>query len=202
MTASHYARVGKRMLDLALASAGLIVVSPVLAAAALAVKLDSPGPVLFRQARLGRHGSLFSLLKLRTMTHVPRTPGGEVSLDNPEVTAVGRVLRRTKLDELPQLINVLRGEMSIVGPRPALPRMLEELDEVGLQRLRVRPGLTGLAQIRGNVHLSWPERWRYDAHYVETQSLATDLSIVLRTVPTVLLGEQRMLRRPAPSGVA
>jgi len=192
-----YARIGKRTLDLAVSSAALVATAPVLAAAAVAIKLDSPGPVLFRQDRLGRAGRTFETLKLRTMTHAERTPDGEVSLDHPEITRVGRVLRRLKIDELPQLFNILRGDMSLVGPRPGLPGMLTELDEVGRQRLRVRPGLTGLAQVNGNIHLSWPERWHYDAAYAANPSLANDLRIVLRTVPVVLFGDGHRVRRPA-----
>ncbi len=190
-----YERFGKRVLDVTVASAALVLTAPVLGVAAAAIKLDSSGPVLFVQDRLGRDGRTFRVFKLRTMTHVPRAVR-EVPLDDPEVTRVGRFLRRTKIDELPQLLNVLRGEMSVVGPRPGMPRMLDELDEVGQKRLHAKPGLTGLAQIHGGIHLSWPERWRYDAAYVEASSLATDLGILIRTVPVLVLGEARCLRRP------
>lgn len=191
-----YARFGKRTLDLAVASLAFVASAPLLTAAAVAVKLDSAGPVFFTQDRLGRDGRVFRVLKLRTMTHVRRTPNREIALDDPEVTRVGRVLRRLKIDELPQLINVLRGEMSLVGPRPGLPRMLDELDDVGRKRLQVRPGLTGLAQINGNIHLSWPERWHYDAAYADGPSLATDLRILVGTLPVLVHGEAQMLRRP------
>ncbi|MEM6930916.1 MAG: sugar transferase, partial [Myxococcota bacterium] len=128
-----YERIGKRVVDVAVAGAALVATAPILGLAAAAIKLDSEGPVLFVQDRMGLRGRPFRVLKLRTMTHVQREsgPGREVSLDDPEVTRIGRFLRRTKIDELPQLVNVLKGDMSVVGPRPGLLRMAEQLDGFG-----------------------------------------------------------------------
>lgn len=164
--------------------------------AAVAVAFTSPGPIFFSQPRLGRHGRVFTVYKLRTMTHVKRRASAEVHLDNAEITPVGRLLRRTKIDELPQLWNVLVGDMSLVGPRPCLPDLRQEFNEDGEARLLVRPGLTGLAQVNGNIFLSWPERWRFDRVYVEHLSLALDLRIVLRTVQVVLQGEEAFKEAP------
>jgi len=191
-----YRNRGKRCFDLALTAPAVLLFAPVLLAVALAVRLDSPGPVLFRQRRAGRGGRPFELLKFRTMTDRPRAVDGEVLANHPELTGVGRLLRRFKIDEMPQLLNVLAGEMSLVGPRPGLVEQIADYDEFGHQRLLVRPGLTGLAQIRGNIHLPWPERWRHDAEYVDTLSFVGDLVILVRTVAVILLGEERFLRRP------
>ena len=195
---SFYARFGKRLLDLALVVPSLLFLAPLMFAVAAAIRLTSRGPALFRQQRLGRNARVFEALKFRTMTDKPRVPDTIAYTGDPsEVTLVGRILRRTKLDELPQLVNILRGEMSIVGPRPQLPVQLGELDDNGKLRLLVRPGLTGMAQTHGNVALTWPERWFYDADYVRRMSLSLDLWLIARTVGVMLHGEERYLRRPA-----
>jgi undecaprenyl phosphate N,N'-diacetylbacillosamine 1-phosphate transferase len=140
-------------------------------------------------------------LKFRTMTDKPRTPDTLYYTGDPsEVTAIGRILRRTKLDELPQLINVLRGEMSLVGPRPQLAVQLADFDENAKLRLLVRPGLTGMAQTHGNVALDWTDRWYYDAEYVRNLSLALDLKLIARTFKVLTTGEESCLVRPARSG--
>lgn len=191
-----YAHVGKRTLDLVAGGALALIVSPVAIVAALAIRLDSAGPVLFGQERAGRGGAPFRVYKFRTMIDRPRDVDREIHAGDPEVTRVGALLRRTKLDELPQLINVLRGDMSLVGPRPMMPTMVEELDGDARRRLEVRPGVTGLAQVNGNIHLSWPQRWAWDARYVNRVSLITDLRILIRTVGVVLLGERHFLNPP------
>lgn len=194
---TFYARYGKRTLDLALTVPAVIVLAPVMVLIAAAVKLTSRGPVLFRQDRVGRYGQPFAALKFRTMTDRPRVPSTiRVEDADSEVTAVGRVLRRSKLDELPQLLHVLSGRMSIVGPRPQLPRQLAEFDENARLRLLVRPGLTGMAQTHGNVALTWPERWYYDAQYVRNLSLALDLKLIARTFAVLLHGEERFAVHP------
>lgn len=193
---SWYRRGGKRLFDLAVATPLLLLLAPLLAGLAAAIRLDSRGPILLRQRRAGLAGRPFHLYKLRTMVDRPRPLAGEVLTDHPEVTRLGRWLRRFKLDELPQLVNVLVGQMSLVGPRPALPEQAERYDELARRRLCVRPGLTGLSQVRGNIHLPWPERWRHDAEYVDSVSLTVDLKILLRTIAVVLLGEGRALGRP------
>ncbi len=186
-----YRRFGKRILDLLMALVAVLLLSPVMALTALAVRLDSKGPLFFRQERLGHRGQVFSVHKFRSMTDEPREVRGEIHGGHPDVTRVGRVLRRSKLDELPQLINVLRGEMSLVGPRPCVVELREEFNADGHKRLQVRPGVTGLAQVSGNIHLSWPERWGLDARYVDEHGLWMDLRILAKTVGVVLLGEER-----------
>lgn len=189
-----YPRVGKRLLDIGLALPLVILATPGFVLIAVMICLDSRGPVLWIQSRLGRDGRLFRVLKFRTMTHrldrVPRQVFGR----DPEVTRCGYWLRRFKIDELPQLVNVLRGDMSLVGPRPALPEQLNDYNQFSLQRLEVRPGMTGLAQVYGNIHLSWPQRWRFDRLYCRRVSLGLDLWILVRTVVVIFLGERRFHR--------
>lgn len=194
---SHpYRTFGKRLLDLCVALPTLLVVAPLFVVIAAAVKLTSRGPVFFVQERLGRGGRTFRTFKFRTMTDRPRTTHQEIFGKTDEVTAVGYWLRRFKLDELPQLWNIVNGDMSLVGPRPALPAQLAEYTELARQRLLVRPGLTGLAQVHGNIFLTWPERWVYDADYVARVSLWLDAWIVARTFAVVVLGEKRFLKPP------
>jgi lipopolysaccharide/colanic/teichoic acid biosynthesis glycosyltransferase len=161
----------------------------VLALAALAVKLEDRGPVLFRQTRVGKDGRDFELLKLRTMVVGAETKGAGYAVDkgDPRITRVGRLLRRTSIDELPQLWNVVRGDMSVIGPRPTLRYQVERYDERQRRRLNVLPGITGWAQIHGRASLSWDERIELDVWYVDHRSPLTDLLILLRT-PFALLG--------------
>jgi lipopolysaccharide/colanic/teichoic acid biosynthesis glycosyltransferase len=178
-----------RALDVALAGTGLALTSPLLAAAALAVKLGDGGPVLFKQTRVGKDGQDFQLLKLRTMVVGAETKGAGYAVDkgDPRITRVGRFLRRTSLDELPQLWNVVRGDMSLIGPRPTLRYQVERYSERQQRRLDVLPGITGWAQIHGRAALSWDERIELDVWYVEHRSPRTDLLILLRT-PLALFG--------------
>ncbi len=188
---------GKRALDLCLTLPIVMLLSPILALVALAIKLTSAGPVFFRQTRSGYQGVPFSILKFRTMTDRKRTTHVELKGNNAEITAVGKVLRRLKIDEMPQLLNVLAGQMSLVGPRPDLPTSAADYTAAGKQRQLVRPGLTGMAQTHGNIYLSWPERWEYDAQYVQQLSLWLDLKLMLRTVLIVIFGEKRFLQQPS-----
>jgi lipopolysaccharide/colanic/teichoic acid biosynthesis glycosyltransferase len=178
-----------RTLDVAIAGAGLALASPVLALAALAIKLDDRGPVLYRQTRVGKDGQDFELFKLRTMVVGAETQGAGWAVDRGDsrITRIGAFLRRTSIDELPQLLNVVRGEMSLIGPRPTLRYQVERYDERQRRRLEVRPGITGWAQIHGRAELSWPERIELDVWYVEHRSPRTDLLILLRT-PLALFG--------------
>ncbi len=197
---SLYRRGGKRLLDVVLASAGLIVALPLLAVAAAALKLDSPGPVFHRARRVGRGGRSFTFLKLRSMRadaeelrglllHRNITQGPTFKLhDDPRVTRVGRWLRKTSLDELPQLLHVLAGDMSLVGPRPPFPEEVEHYEPWMRRRLDVRPGLTCLWQIRGRSDLPFDEWMRLDVEYVERHSLRLDAMILVLTVPAVLSG--------------
>ena len=178
-----------RVLDVAIAGTGLALTSPLLAAAALAVKLGDGGPVLFKQTRVGKDGRDFELLKLRTMVVGAEQQGAGYAVDKGDsrITRVGRFLRRTSLDELPQLWNVVRGDMSLIGPRPTLRYQVERYTERQRRRLEVLPGITGWAQIHGRASLSWDERIELDVWYVDHRSPRTDLLILLRT-PLALLG--------------
>ena len=179
-----------RPADIAIASLALLLAAPVLLVAALAIRLTSRGPVIYRSARVGLHGAGFELLKLRTM-HPGNEPVGVGSpaLDrDPRVTGVGRWLRRFSLDELPNLVNVLRGEMAIVGPRPTLAAQVEAYDEQQRRRLEVRPGLTGWAQVNGRAGIPWEERIELDVWYVDNRSLALDLRILAGTAELLLTG--------------
>lgn len=182
----------KRMLDVAASAAGLMVLSPLLAVVAVAVKVDSPGPVFFRQERVGMGRVPFEVIKFRTMTHRERIDqhAERVVEGNADarITRVGRLLRVSSLDELPQLINVLKGEMSLVGPRPILPEQLVVVPESRMARFDVRPGITGLAQVRGRRSLDWMEQLAYDAEYARAPGVLRDLGILARTVWVVATG--------------
>jgi lipopolysaccharide/colanic/teichoic acid biosynthesis glycosyltransferase len=171
------------------ASLGLALVSPFLAASALAIKLEDRGPVLFRQRRVGQGGEEFELLKLRTMVEGAESigAGAAVNEGDPRITRAGRILRRLSLDELPQLWNVVRGEMSLIGPRPTLAYQVERYTDRQRRRLEVKPGITGWAQIHGRARLPWDERIELDVWYVEHRSPWVDLKILLRT-PLALFG--------------
>jgi lipopolysaccharide/colanic/teichoic acid biosynthesis glycosyltransferase len=178
-----------RALDVVIAGTGLAVASPVLALAALAVKAEDGGPVLYRQTRVGKDGADFELLKLRTMIVGAEKlgAGAAVNRGDERITRVGRVLRRLSLDELPQLWNVVRGEMSVIGPRPTLRYQVERYDEHQRHRLDVKPGITGWAQIHGRAALPWADRIELDLWYVRHRDWKTDLLILLRT-PLALFG--------------
>jgi len=182
----------KRALDVVVSAAALVVFAPLSIGSAIAVKLSSAGPVLFSQWRLGQNGKPFRLWKFRSMYHRSahrRNPDGSAytGADDPRVTSAGRFLRSTSLDELPQLWNVLRGEMSLVGPRPDQVDRQWFYSEEERRKLLVRPGLTGLAQINGRNAISWAQRKALDVEYVERQSLRLDLFILCRTIPYVCL---------------
>ncbi len=179
-----------RALDLALALGGLVIALPVMAAAAIAIKLDTRGPVFFRQARVGLDGAMFDMWKLRTMTHNAPLGGiwDPLTKDDPRVTKVGAFLRRTSLDELPNLFNVLRGEMAIVGPRPTISEQVDEYTPEQRRRLDVKPGLTGWAQINGRASLPWPERIELDVWYVQNRTPALDVKIIARTFRLLITG--------------
>jgi lipopolysaccharide/colanic/teichoic acid biosynthesis glycosyltransferase len=178
-----------RALDLVGASLGLALASPFLAAAAIAIKLDDRGPVLYRQQRVGKDGHDFELVKLRTMVVGAERQGAGWAVDHgdPRITRVGSVLRRVSLDEVPQLWNVVRGEMSLIGPRPTLAYQVEQYTPHQRRRLDVRPGITGWAQVQGRASLPWEERIELDVWYVEHRSPLLDLKILART-PLALFG--------------
>jgi lipopolysaccharide/colanic/teichoic acid biosynthesis glycosyltransferase len=172
-----------RAADVALAGGTLLVASPLLALAALAIKLEDGGPVLYRQTRVGRDGSDFELLKLRTMVVGAETMGAGLAVNRGDarITRSGRLLRKLSLDELPQLWNVVRGEMSCIGPRPTLRYQVEQYDDRQRHRLDVKPGITGWAQINGRASLPWADRIELDVWYVEHRSPRLDLRILART---------------------
>jgi lipopolysaccharide/colanic/teichoic acid biosynthesis glycosyltransferase len=178
-----------RAADVAIAGTALALASPVLALAALAVKLEGRGPVFFRQMRVGKDGTDFELLKLRTMVVGAESIGAGYAVDagDTRITRAGRVLRRLSLDELPQLWNVIRGDMSVIGPRPTLRYQVERYDERQRHRLDVKPGITGWAQVHGRATLPWAERIELDVWYVEHRSPLLGLKILLKT-PFALFG--------------
>ena len=179
-----------RALDIALASIGLAVSSPLVLIAAVAIKLDSRGPVIYRQRRVGKDGQRFEVYKLRTMRPGadPVGVGTPVLEGDPRVTRVGRLLRRFSLDEIPNLANVLRGELAIVGPRPTLEAQVDLYTDRQRRRLEVKPGITGWAQVNGRAGIPWEERIELDVWYVDNRSLALDLRILARTARLLLTG--------------
>ena len=182
-----------RAADVAVAGVGLALTSPLLGLAALAIKLEDRGPVVYRQTRVGKDGVDFEVLKLRTMVVGAEGIGAGFAVDKGDrrITRVGRVLRRTSIDELPQLWNILRGDMSIIGPRPTLRYQVEQYDEHQRHRLDIRPGLTGWAQVHGRASLPWAERIELDVWYVENRSPRLDLEILLRTPLALFRGTYR-----------
>jgi lipopolysaccharide/colanic/teichoic acid biosynthesis glycosyltransferase len=182
-----------RAADVAIAGTGLALVSPLLGLAALAIKLEDGGPIVYRQSRVGKDGVDFDVLKLRTMVVGAESMGAGFAVDQGDtrITRVGRILRRTSIDELPQLWNVLRGDMSIVGPRPTLRYQVEEYDQTQRRRLEVLPGLTGWAQVHGRASLPWADRIELDVWYVDNRSPKLDLEIVLRTPLALFRGTYR-----------
>ena len=179
-----------RAADVALAGSALVIASPFIALAALAVKLEDGGPVIYRQTRVGRDGSDFELLKLRTMVVGAESQGAGAGVDrgDPRITGPGALLRRLSIDELPQLWNVIRGDMSVIGPRPTLAYQVERYTPRQRRRLEVKPGLTGWAQVHGRATLPWNERIELDVWYVEHRSPLVDLKILLRTPLALVSG--------------
>ena len=179
-----------RALDLAVAGLLIVVTAPLLGLAALAIKLESRGPVIYRQRRIGKDGRPFELLKLRTMVPGAESMGAGIYVleGDPRITRTGRLLRRFSLDELPNLVNVLRGELAIVGPRPTVQEQVDGYTVRQRRRLEVKPGITGWAQINGRTSLPWPERIELDVWYVEHRSLRLDLRILARTARLLATG--------------
>lgn len=186
-----YKEAIKRLTDIAFSLLALVLSSPVLIVAGLVVRFSSPGPVLFMQERVGKGGRRFRIYKFRTMYIDPNRVITQTRSGDPDVVPLGSFLRRWKIDELPQIFNVLKGEMSIVGPRPCLLSTYEEMPDWARRRFEMRPGITGLAQVNGSIALTWEERWRHDVHYTNACTFALDLAIVLKTVWVILRGEDR-----------
>jgi lipopolysaccharide/colanic/teichoic acid biosynthesis glycosyltransferase len=179
----------RRAIDVAVSAALLALTSPVLALALIAIRVESRGPVIYRQRRIGRSGEPFDVLKLRTMVDGAEHIGAGLAVDESDsrITRVGALLRRTSLDELPNLLNVLRGEMSLIGPRPTVPVQVAQYTERQRGRLAIRPGITGWAQVNGRASLPWSERIELDLYYIEHRSPALDARILWRT-PALVLG--------------
>jgi lipopolysaccharide/colanic/teichoic acid biosynthesis glycosyltransferase len=194
---TFYARHGKRALDLVLSVAALAVLSPLLLLIALAVVLDSPGGAFYRQERIGKDGVPFRLWKFRSMVSGAERKGAGILVERNDarVTRVGRVLRKLSLDEIPQLFNVVSGDMSLVGPRPGLRYQAELYDATQRRRLLVRPGVTGWAQVNGRNSIEWPRRIELDLEYVDRLSLGLDLLVMLRTIPSILRRENMIATR-------
>jgi lipopolysaccharide/colanic/teichoic acid biosynthesis glycosyltransferase len=182
-----------RVVDVVVAGVGLVLTSPLVGLAALATKLEARGPVVYRQTRVGKDGEDFELLKLRTMVVGAERMGKGFAVDqgDPRITRAGKLLRRTSIDELPQLWNVLRGDMSVIGPRPTLRYQVEQYDEHQRRRLDVKPGLTGWAQVHGRAALPWSDRIDLDVWYVEHRSPRVDLEILLKTPLALFRGTYR-----------
>jgi lipopolysaccharide/colanic/teichoic acid biosynthesis glycosyltransferase len=180
-----------RLVDLTVATLALLVSSPVLLIAMIAIRVESPGSPIYRQRRIGRHGEPFEMLKLRTMVSGAEHQGAGLAVNygDPRITRVGHVLRRFSIDELPNLVNVLRGEMSIVGPRPTIQAQVDQYTSLQRRRLEVKPGITGWAQINGRASLPWHERIELDIWYVDHRTLRLDLAILLKTIRLLASGE-------------
>jgi len=190
--------ITKRIFDLIAAGVGLIIMSPLILLIYLLVRCTSKGSGFFIQDRAGKDGKIFRMVKFRTMyaTHEHNPdPTIVITPEHEDVTPVGRFLRKFKLDELPQLINVLRGDMSLVGPRPTVPEQVARYGPFERQRLKVKPGITGLAQVNGGTALTWPERIEWDVYYVQHRSWKMDFGILLRTVISLIVGTEKHVRR-------
>ncbi len=191
---SLYVAFGKRALDLAIAAVVLLVFGPLMLLIALLIKLDDPGPAVYRQVRIGRGGKPFKLTKFRSMCIGAEHKGAGILVERNDsrITRVGRIIRKLSLDELTQIFDVVRGDMSIVGPRPGLDYQAELYDATQRRRLTVRPGITGWAQVNGRNAIAWPERIRLDVEYIDRLSFVTDVWTILKTIPSVLAGSDQI----------
>jgi lipopolysaccharide/colanic/teichoic acid biosynthesis glycosyltransferase len=180
----------RRLLDVVVASAALALAAPLLVVAMVAIRLETPGHVIYRQRRIGKDGHNFDVIKLRTMVSDAESIGSGLAINenDPRITRVGELLRRFSIDELPNLVNVIRGEMTLIGPRPTIPVQVEQYTERQRGRLTVKPGLTGWAQVNGRTALPWSERIELDLWYIEHRSLRLDLRILWQSVAMVLTG--------------
>ena len=181
----------RRIFDVLVATIVLVLTSPLILIAAIAIKVTSRGPVVFKQGRVGHHGHQFDVLKLRSMVAGAEHKGDGLAVNKGDtrITSVGKALRRTSLDELPNLVNVIKGEMSIIGPRPTVQVQVDQYTERQRRRLEIRPGITGWAQVNGRASLPWPERIELDIFYIENRSTAMDFKILGRTVKQMFTGE-------------
>lgn len=191
----------KRTADIFFSAAGLIVLMPILLISAILLEVFMPGPLFFKQQRVGKNGRLFNILKFRSMkVDKALEASHDFTRDAERMTPFGKLLRRTKIDELPQLWNVLVGDMSLVGPRPTVKEQTDKYNDYQRQRLNMRPGMTGLAQVNGNVSLTWDERFVYDIEYVNNFSVLLDVRILCKTVLVVIMGEEKFKRVKSAEG--
>ncbi len=187
-----YKKYFKRVLDILVGVGTLLVLLPLFLIVGILIYVSSKGSIFYSQDRIGKNGELFRLHKFRSMyTNKNFSVNTQVFKNDKNVTTIGKFIRRFKIDELAQIINVINGDMSIVGPRPVLPAVEEHFDENAAHRLTVRPGLTGLSQVNGNIHLPWKERWVFDRKYVENISFINDIKIIFKTFAVILLGEEK-----------
>jgi len=185
----------KRFIDISGSFFLLVILSPILLISAITVKSTSKGPVFFTQLRVGKDLKTFRVFKFRTMTD-KKHKVEKIYGKSDHITAVGYYLRRFKLDELPQLVNVLIGDMSLVGPRPGVPEQLEEMTKKTKKRYSVRPGITGLAQVSGNIYLDWEDRFVFDLIYIKNITFLNDLKIIVRTAMLIIVGEKNYVNKP------
>ena len=191
----------KRTADIIFSAVGLIVLLPILLISAILLEIFMPGPLFFKQQRVGKDGRLFNIIKFRSMkVDKALEASHDFTRDAERMTPFGKLLRRTKIDELPQLWNVLVGDMSLVGPRPTVKEQTDKYNDYQRQRLNMRPGMTGLAQVNGNVSLTWDERFVYDIEYVNNFSVLLDIKILCKTVLVVILGEEKFKRVKSAEG--
>ncbi len=184
-----YRKYFKRIFDVIFASIMIICTIPIILLFSIIIAADSRGPVFILQERIGKKGNVFMLLKLRSLKVNKKRLENQIFNKHPDMTRVGKFIRRFKIDELPQIFNVLTGDMSIIGPRPCLPSLKEKFDKNAHYRLQVRPGITGWAQVNGNIKNSWTVRWQYDRYYVENLSFLLDLKIIFKTIFIIIFGE-------------
>jgi len=184
----------KRLTDILISGLGLILFFPIFIIVAVLIKLTMPGPIFFMQERVGKDKKTFQILKFRTMK-VDKEAEEKMDFykDKERLTKFGRFLRRTKIDELPQLINVIKGDMSLVGPRPTIMQQVENYTQYEMQRLAMRPGMTGLAQVSGNTAIPWEQRIKYDLEYINNFSIILDFKILIKTIAIILLGEDKFI---------
>lgn len=187
-----YKKYFKRLIDVCFSITSLFILSPLFLLVVILIRIDSKGPAFFNQFRIGKDQIRFKLYKFRTMTHKMRDTHYQIFEGDSEVTKIGSFLRRTKIDELPQILNVLLGSMSIVGPRPCLPELKDKFGKFANYRLSVKPGLTSLAAIKGSIYLTWDQKGTYDYIYIKKESLSLDLMILFETIKVVILGEKKI----------
>lgn len=181
----------KRFIDIIVSIIFLIILSPILLVIAVIVKVEDGGRVIYKQRRIGKNEKIIYIYKFRSMIDKQRIAHEQVYANSPEVTKIGKFIRRYKIDEIPQFINVLKGDLSIIGPRPCLPETLEIFGDKSKKRHSVRPGLSGLSQINGNIFLTWEERLVYDIKYINNLSLKMDIDIFIKTLYIIYAGEDK-----------